>query len=113
LGGRSNGSQVGGNVRARGSGGVQGTQPLAGFRKSFAASLLHVSPGLRAVDGGRDRLLTVRQVAERLGVGTATVYALVTRGELAHVRMSNAIRVAQADLAARLAVKTKVARDRR
>ncbi|MBI3182075.1 MAG: helix-turn-helix domain-containing protein [Myxococcales bacterium] len=47
-------------------------------------------------------MLTVRQVAERLGVSTATVYALVERGELAHVRVSNAIRVAPADLAAYL-----------
>jgi len=45
-------------------------------------------------------LLTVREVAGRLGVCTATVYALCARGELAHVRISNAIRVAPADLAA-------------
>jgi excisionase family DNA binding protein len=38
-------------------------------------------------------LLTVRQVAADLGVCTATVYALVSRGELAHVRVSNAIRI--------------------
>ncbi|MBK7858417.1 MAG: helix-turn-helix domain-containing protein [Archangiaceae bacterium] len=38
-------------------------------------------------------LLTVRQVAERLAVSTATVYALVGRGELEHARVSNAIRV--------------------
>ncbi len=53
---------------------------------------------LRAVQGGADRLLTVRDVAERLAVSTATVYALVERGELAHVRVSNAIRIARSDL---------------
>jgi excisionase family DNA binding protein len=36
----------------------------------------------------------------QLGVCTATVYALVERGELPHVRVANAIRVAPADLAA-------------
>jgi excisionase family DNA binding protein len=41
----------------------------------------------------------VREVATRLGVCKATVYALVERGELPCVRISNAIRVAPADLA--------------
>jgi len=31
-----------------------------------------------------ERLLTVREVAERLRVSTATVYALCKQGELAH-----------------------------
>jgi hypothetical protein len=31
---------------------------------------------------GEDNLLTVRAVADRLGVSTATVYGLVSRGEL-------------------------------
>lgn len=43
-------------------------------------------------------LLTVRQVAERLGVSTATVYRLCERGELPYVRVSNVIRVAPRDL---------------
>jgi len=38
-------------------------------------------------------LLTVRDVAQRLGLSEATVYKLVDRGELAHVRVSNLIRV--------------------
>lgn len=45
---------------------------------------------VRAVTPG---LLNVRQVAELLGVCTAIVYRLIDRGELAHVRVSNAIRV--------------------
>jgi len=57
---------------------------------------------LRAVQGGADRLLTVRDVADRLSVSTATVYALVDRGELAHVRVSNAIRISPAALTAYL-----------
>jgi excisionase family DNA binding protein len=47
-------------------------------------------------------LLAVRQVAQILGVSTATVYLLCGRGELAHVRVSNAIRIARADVGAYL-----------
>jgi excisionase family DNA binding protein len=39
-------------------------------------------------------------VARRLSVSTATVYRLCERGELRHIRVSNAIRIAHADLAA-------------
>jgi excisionase family DNA binding protein len=46
------------------------------------------------------RLLKVREVAERLGVSTATVYALCKRGALRHVRVANAIRVPEAALLA-------------
>jgi excisionase family DNA binding protein len=60
-------------------------------------------PPLRVLDGGRDRLLSVRQVAERLGVCTRTIYELIDRGELPHIRISNAIRVAPADVAAYVA----------
>ncbi|MFH1177171.1 MAG: tyrosine-type recombinase/integrase, partial [Acidobacteriota bacterium] len=69
--------------------------------QNSSTRLLPAAPSpLRVVDGGADHLLTVRAVAERLGVQPCTVYALVERGELAHVRVSNAIRVAPADLAA-------------
>ena len=51
------------------------------------------------------RLLTVREVAERLAVCTATVYALVERGEIRHLRISNAIRVHPDDLEAFVAGK--------
>ena len=47
-------------------------------------------------------LLTVREVAVYLRVSTATVYELCARGELRHVRVLNAIRVAPSDLAALL-----------
>ena len=45
-------------------------------------------------------LLTVREVAERLRVCTAVVYKLTASGELPYIRISNAIRVAEPDLAA-------------
>jgi excisionase family DNA binding protein len=63
-------------------------------------------PQVRAASDAGDRLMNVRQVAERLGVSTATVYALVERGVLAHVRVSNAIRVTEGDLAVFVATAT-------
>jgi excisionase family DNA binding protein len=45
---------------------------------------------------GRDagsEFLTVREVARRLRVSTAAVYRLCARGELAHVRVLNVIRI--------------------
>ena len=44
--------------------------------------------------------LTVREVATRLRLSTATIYRLCESGRLDHVRVSNAIRVAEADLRA-------------
>jgi excisionase family DNA binding protein len=58
---------------------------------------------LHAIQGGAGRLLTVRDVAERLAVSTATVYALCERGELPHLRVSNAIRIRPDDLKAFIA----------
>jgi excisionase family DNA binding protein len=45
------------------------------------------------------RYLTVREAAAVLKVCTATVYKLCERGELPHLRVSNAIRVLASDLA--------------
>jgi excisionase family DNA binding protein len=42
--------------------------------------------------------MTVREVAARLRVCTATVYILCESGKLVHVRLNNAIRVAENDL---------------
>jgi excisionase family DNA binding protein len=39
-----------------------------------------------------DCLLTVAEVARRLRVSKATVYKLVAKGRLAHVRIGNSIR---------------------
>ena len=44
--------------------------------------------------------MTVAEVAKRLGVSRSTVYQLCERGELGHVRVSNAIRVPGMALAA-------------
>ncbi len=54
------------------------------------------------LDGGKDHLLSVRAVAGRLGVSTATVYKLVARGDLPHIRVSNAIRFNPVSLASYL-----------
>jgi excisionase family DNA binding protein len=62
--------------------------------------LLQGSRGLGVVRGVAGALLTVRDVAAQLGVCTATVYRLVGEGQLPHVRVLNAIRVAPGDLAA-------------
>ena len=64
------------------------------FRESFAAYLLPPSERL----GVEGCALTVREVADRLGVSTASVYGLVRRGELRHFRVSNSIRVVAFDL---------------
>ena len=65
----------------------------------------HGAPVVRKFEGvvGAARLLTVREVAERLAVCTATVYALCERGEIRHLRVSNAIRVHPDDLEAFIA----------
>jgi len=49
------------------------------------------------------RLLTVVEVAERLGVCRDTVYRMCDRVELPHVRIANFLRVQEGDLAAFLA----------
>lgn len=51
----------------------------------------------KSVDA-QSQLLTVREVSQRLKVSTATTYKLVDRGELAHVRVSNSIRISEAAL---------------
>jgi excisionase family DNA binding protein len=84
---------------------VQPSQPVAGSHKAFAAPVLQgAAPArLRVLPGATERLLTVREVAERLGVCTSTVYGLCERGDLPHVRVSNAIRIRPTDLDAFLA----------
>ena len=47
-------------------------------------------------------LLSVREVARLLSVSTPIVYRLCERGELGHVRLGNAIRIAPGALAAYL-----------
>jgi excisionase family DNA binding protein len=52
-----------------------------------------VSTGDAPVRPVPQQFLTVREVAKLLNVATSTVYKLCAEGELAHVRVSNAIRV--------------------
>jgi excisionase family DNA binding protein len=52
--------------------------------------------------------LTVRGVAERLRVSTATVYALCRRKELEHHRISHAIRISESALAKYLATASTI-----
>ena len=56
--------------------------------------------GEPVVNGFRpiETLLSAAEVARQLGVHRATVYKLVERGELAHVRIRNAVRVRPEDL---------------
>ena len=53
---------------------------------------------LRVVWGGRDRLLKVAEIAERLDVSNATVYGLCERGELPYVWIVNSLRIRPRDL---------------
>jgi excisionase family DNA binding protein len=80
---------------------------LPGSARDFAASLLPGETRALATSPTESfpskRLLTVREVAERLGVSKATVYALCEQGTLPHLRVSNAIRVAPAALEAYVA----------
>ena len=63
----------------------------------------HLSSKQFSARGSRQALLSIRQVAQFLHVSTATVYRLCEVGELAHLRVSHAIRVGLQDLAAYLA----------
>jgi len=45
-----------------------------------------------------EQLLTVRQVAQFLGVCTATVYKWAATGDLPHIRIVNVIRIRPQDL---------------
>jgi excisionase family DNA binding protein len=70
-------------------------QPHAGKWKLLAVSLLYTE----RTDGDYgEPLLTVRRVAQLLGVSTAAVYARCGNGTLRHTRVGSAIRVALADL---------------
>ena len=88
---------------------LHGSPRIAPSRSPFVTRLL---PGSRTAPerlgvlrGGRDGLLSVREAAEQLGLCTATVYGLCADKALPHVRILNAIRIAQADLAAFIAAR--------
>jgi excisionase family DNA binding protein len=62
------------------------------------------SDGAQAPELSSEPLLSIKEVAARLGVCRAVAYRLCERGELPHVRISNAIRVSPAALTEYLAV---------
>jgi excisionase family DNA binding protein len=72
---------------------VQSVHPAAPVRRQFATPVLRGLPPLTVVGQERATLLSVRQVAERLQLSTATVYKLCERGELVTVRLGSAIRI--------------------
>jgi excisionase family DNA binding protein len=59
--------------------------------------------------GGRYRLLRVREVADRLGVSSATVYGLCERGELPYVWVVTSIRIRPDDVEEFIAASRTVA----
>jgi len=95
LGRSSKRSQAVGTVRVGAKGRVQPSQGLAAVNSLFAAPVLQGSEIASAGPRAMTRFLKVGEVAERLGVSTATVYALCKRGELAHLRFANSIRVSE------------------
>jgi excisionase family DNA binding protein len=50
-------------------------------------------PEVTGRDAGSQQFMTVREVARKLRVSTATVYKLCARGELVHVRVLNVVRI--------------------
>jgi excisionase family DNA binding protein len=54
---------------------------------------------LYAYHGGKGQLLTVKEAADRLKIGTWAIYRLCKNGDLAHVRIVDSIRIRPADLA--------------
>ena len=72
------------------------SQQEASLHRSFATSVLQGRAA--GVSASAGRLLTVREVADRLRVCAATVYRLCESRELGHVRISNAVRVPETAL---------------
>jgi excisionase family DNA binding protein len=58
-----------------------------------AVAALSAGAGPPKTDEATGPLLTVREVAARLRLSTATVYRLCADGAIKHVRVSNAVRI--------------------
>jgi Helix-turn-helix domain len=102
VGGGSMGLQAVENIGNRSESNSHSAPPEAPFSSDFVSGLCLGTRGpgssAGASQGGPDRLLSVRQVADHLGVTTATVYGLCAHGRLAPVRILNVIRIAPNDL---------------
>lgn len=74
-------------MSARLSGNAEGSRP-------------QTEPLVKTGAGDRVRTGDPQEAAQRLGVSTAIVYKLCATGQLAHIRVLNALRIAPAALAA-------------
>lgn len=88
------------SLRSRLAPGVRYSRPFAPFTEAFGPYGVQSAPrgDLTALKDLPAQLLTVREAAERLRVSPSSVYALCAEGSLPHVRVSNALRIAGADI---------------
>ena len=98
LGESSKRSQSVGSARVGAGGRVQAQQGIAPVSSPFAAPVLQTSAARRAGLVSVERLLTVKEAAERLRVCTATVDGLCKAGKLGHLRVGNSIRIPEAEI---------------
>jgi excisionase family DNA binding protein len=73
------------------------SQPFAAVSRPLGTSLVQSG----AIDAGSVRWVSVRELAAMLRVSTSTVYQAAAAGEIPHLRVSNAIRIALRSGAAR------------
>ena len=85
-----------GDLQAAGTKAANGTDfvPIVSPEIQLSA----VGGSRRAAAQESKPLLSVKEVARRLGIATATVYGLCAEGLLAHVRILNVIKVTPSDL---------------
>jgi excisionase family DNA binding protein len=96
----------------RSGGDYHSASPEAPISTDFVSGLCLGKQSRRGAAEGPERLLSVKRVAEHLGVTRATVYGLCGDGRLAHVRLLNVIRIAPSDLEAFVAACRHPARPR-
>jgi excisionase family DNA binding protein len=88
------------SLRSSPAPGVRYSRPFTPFPEAFGPTLVQDAPPgrLHAVKPSPTPLLSVREAAARLRVSRSSVYALCAAGRLAHVRVSNALRLAGEDI---------------
>jgi len=67
-------------------------------RTGIKAAIADLQP--KTADGGPDRLLTVQQAAEHVGLSISGIRKAVTRGDLVVRRVGRAVRIRETDLRA-------------